>query len=151
MAHREPNKFYLTRPPSLRVDSLRAHRQNQDAVILPIVYDLSAADHAQNFDSLIIPISLPIRRQVTTVVTSLQSALSDLERKQNLALLKKKLDVPRKRPAKLKTKPSSTPQSVLSSTNASGTSEPSNHLQTWVTALLASVILLVFFAWMCFR
>lgn len=146
MAHREPNKFYLTRPPSLRVDSLRAHRQNQDAVILPIVYDLSAADHAQNFDSLIIPISLPIR---TTVVTSLQSALSDLERKQNLALLKKKLDVPRKRPAKLK--PSSTPQSVLSSTNASGTSEPSNHLQTWVTALLASVILLVFFAWMCFR
>ena len=150
MAHREPNKFHLTRPPSLRVDSLRAHRQNQDAVILPIIYDLSAADHAQNFDSLIIPISLPIRRQVTTVVTSLQSALTDLERKQNLALLKKKLDAPQKRPAKLKSS-STTSQSVLTSTNDPGTSEPSNHLQACVSALLLSVILLVFFAWMCFR
>ncbi|MBS1787133.1 MAG: hypothetical protein JST85_05390 [Acidobacteria bacterium] len=149
MAHQEPNEFHHPHLPSLRVDSLRAHRQNQDAVILPIVYELSDPGYARNPDSLIIPISLPIR-QVTTVVTSLQNALGELERKQNLALLKKKLDAPRKRPAKPKTSPTQ-PKSDLSSANPPGKTEPNKHLQTVVPALLLSVILLVVFAWMCFR
>lgn len=148
MAHREPDKFQPTRPPSLRVDSLRAHRQNRDAVILPIIYDLSTADHGQNPDSLIIPISLPVQ-QVTTVVTSLQRALGELERKQNLALLKQKLDAPRKRPDKRKAP--TTPQSEASSVTVTGKAKPNKHLQTLVPALLFSVILLVVFAWMCFR
>lgn len=154
MAQWQPTQSRQSRPPSLRVDTLRAHRQNQDAVILPIVYELAEPGYGLNSDSWIIPITLPVRR-FTTVVTPLETAINELTRKQNLSLLKQKLESPRKRPAKTKTQPSAQQTENTSARPVSTKNKPegnsSQHLQTTVSLLLLAVIVLVIFAWACFR
>jgi len=154
MAQWQPTQLRQSRPPSLRVNSLRAHRQNQDAVILPIEYEFTEPSYGLNSDSWIIPITRPVRR-LTTVVTPLETAINELTRKQNLSLLKKKLESPRKRPAKIKAKPSvqqtetTSAKPVISKKKPNGNSN--QHLQTTVPLLLLAVIVLVIFAWTCFR
>jgi len=154
MAYWEPKNLRQSRQPSLRADSLRALRQSNDAVILPIVYEFTEANNeGLSPDSLIVPINWPLPR-FTTVTAPLEISISKSDRKQNLALLKQKLESPRKRPAKIKAKPPDQQTENTPAKPVSPQSKPegnSGHLQTTVPLLLLFGIVVVIFAWACFR
>lgn len=168
MKPRKPKTGFHLRPPTLRVDSQRAWRQNKDAVILPIVYELAepAGRHLQP-DSAIVsipwPMKMPARRHKASII-SLGISTNEDVRKQKLALLKKKVESAKARVLKNRKPPASQTQPAVESTlpktrpddshavstnpNSLGNS---SYFATAVQLLLLSVIALVVFAWVCFR
>jgi hypothetical protein len=154
MAHQKPTNIHYSRLPSLRVDSVRAQHQSQDAVILPIEYELAEPNSATlHSETLIIPINWPIS-QFTAVLTSLEISDSQSDRKRKLALLKAKVESARKRAAKTKAlqKERQSESAAVSSDSPNGQSAMNaRSLKTAVPLLLLGVIVLVVFAWACFR
>ena len=154
MAHQKPTNIHSSRLPSLRVDSVRAQHQSQDAVILPIEYENAEPNYSTlNFDTLIIPINWPIN-QWTAVLNSLEILDHESDRKRKLALLKAKVESARKRSAK--TKALQKERQVESTAAGSGVLNGypvvnTRSLKTAVPLLLLGVIVLVVFAWTCFR
>lgn len=148
-------------PPTLRVDSLHARRQSQDAVILPIVYEFAKPNCGGfNSDSIIIPINWPLNRslrQFTTSIIPLEIPGNDSDRKKKLALLKKKVESARERAVKartIQTDKQTDDNSAKPDRIAKTESKPVGKTgcsPTAVPLLLLSAILLVVFAWTCFR
>ncbi len=155
MTHRESTNFIQSRPPTLRLDGLRARRQSADAVILPIVYELAEPNRvAFNSDSVIVPINWPLRRFVTTSIISLEIPGNDSDRKKKLALLKQKVESARERAAKaraLRASQTDKPVDVISAQPENKPSGKAGCSPTAVPLLLLSAIALVLFAWACFR
>ncbi|MGH9803002.1 MAG: hypothetical protein ACRD82_21765 [Blastocatellia bacterium] len=159
MTHRTPNNIHQSRPQktlrpqTLRVDSLRAWRQSNDAVILPIVYELVETGGGFNSDSAIVPINWPLRRFATSIIP-LEIPGQKTDRKQKLALLKKKLESARERAAKRAAIQAAKQANIASTKPAEPENQPTTsirHLPTAVPLLLLCVIALVVFAWICFR
>lgn len=153
MAHQKPTNIHYSRLPSLRVDSVRAQRQSQDAVILPIEYELAEPISATlHSDTLIIPINWPIS-QLSAVLNSLEISDNESDRKRKLALLKAKVESARKRSVKTRSLPENRQieSSAVRSDRTNGTAQSGRSLKTAVPLLLLGVIVLVVFAWACFR
>lgn len=141
MSLRETNNIRQSRQlglASLRVDSLRAWRQSEDAVILPISYEFSEVNHCLfNNDSAIVPIQWPLPN------------LEKPTRKQKLALLKQKVESARQRAAKaVQAQRQANPIPIEVSQSSS---LPNRIVSISVLILLASVIVMVVCAWACFR
>lgn len=153
MAHQKPTNIHYSRLPSLRVDSVRAQHQSQDAVILPIEYENAEPNYSTlNFDTLIIPINWPIN-QWTAVLNSLEILDHESDRKRKLALLKAKVESARKRSAKTRSLPKDRQieSSAVGSNQDGKPAQSARSLKTAVPLLLLGVIMLVVFAWTCFR
>lgn len=154
MSHQKPTNIHYSRLPSLRVDSVRAQHQSQDAVILPIEYELAEqSSSALHSDTLIIPINWPIS-QFTAVLNSLEILDHESDRKRKLALLKTKVESARKRSAKTKTLQKDRRAESTAVNPDSQDGKPAQNarcLKTAVPLLLLGVIVLVVFAWACFR
>jgi hypothetical protein len=171
MTHRKSTNFLQSHPPTLRVDSLHARRQSADAIILPIVYELVEPNrNGFNPDSVIVPISWPLRRVVTTTIIQieipgplefagrpLEIPGKDTDRKKRLALLKQKVESARERAAKakaLRASQADKQNDVISAQPAATENKPTGRAgcsPTAVPLLLLSAIMLVVFAWACFR
>lgn len=155
MTHRKSTDFIQSRPPTLRLDSSHARRQSADAVILPIVYELAKPRSASfNSDSVIVPINWPLRRFVTTSIISLEIPDNDSDRKKKLALLKQKVESARERAAKAKSLRANQTDKHADVISAQPENKPANKAgcsPTAVPLLLLSAIVLVVFAWACFR
>lgn len=156
MTHRKPTNFIQSCPPTLRLDSSHARRQSADAIILPIVYELSEPNRGGfKSDSVIVPINWPLRRVVTTSIIPLEIPGND--RKKKLALLKQKVESRRERAAKakeLRARQSDKQAELISAHPAATENNPANKAgcsPTAVPLLLLSAIVLVVFAWACFR
>lgn len=168
MKPRKPKTGFHLRPPTLRVDSQRAWRQSEDAVILPIVYELAepAGRHLQP-DSTIVsipwPMKMPARRHKASIISLGISADEDV-RKQKLALLKKKVESAKARVLKSRKPQPAKTQPTIDATLPKARPDYSNvvsanpnsignsaYFATAVQLLLLSVIALVVFAWVCFR
>lgn len=153
MAHQKPTNTHYSRLPSLRVDSVRAQHQNQDAVILPIEYDLTEpANNPLQADTLIIPIYWPVS-QITAVLNSLEIA-DEGDRKRKLALLKVKVDAARKTlrlDARQQRNRRGTAAPIAPSKPIDYPGQNFRRLKTAVPLLLFGVVVLVIFAWTCFR
>ncbi len=153
MAHQKPTNTHYSRLPSLRVDSVRALHQSQDAVILPIEYELAEPINSTlQRDTLIIPIHWPIN-QLTAVLDSLELADGEGDRKRNLALLKARVESARKQSAKTYSRQQDR-QRAAALNSGQPDDRPAHNLRRLKTAvplLLLSVIVLVVFAWTCFR
>ncbi|MBL8189328.1 MAG: hypothetical protein JNK38_15070 [Acidobacteria bacterium] len=168
MKPRKPKTGFHLRPPTLRVDSQRAWRQSEDAIILPIVYELAEpAGRSLQPDSTIVsipwPMKMPARRHKASII-SLGIPTNEEDRKKKLALLKKKVESAKARvlksrkpqasqtePAVDAALPNASPESshaVTANPNSIGNSA---YFATAVQLLLLSVIALVVFAWVCFR
>ena len=132
---RRPKTEAQPLPPTLRLDSQRAWRQGEDAVFLPIVYDLTSAAHRD------------------TTITSLDQpspsleVLSPEEKRKNLASLKRKAETRDFRAPKQDRKN----WVEVDLTFADAEPMKSKHLSISVSLLLFGVLALVFFAWMAFR
>ena len=168
MKPRKPKTGFQLRPPTLRVDSQRAWRQGEDAIILPIVYELVEPQGRRlQPDSTIVsipwPMKMPARRHKTSII-SLGIPTNEEDRKKKLALLKKKVESAKARVLKNRkavapeTKPAvnhALPQAHSNHFAAANTMPNSaaktGYFATAVQLLLLSVIALVVFAWVCFR
>ncbi len=153
MAHQKPTNIHYSRLPSLRVDNVRAQHQSQDAVILPIEYELAETNGgALHFDTLIIPINWPIS-QFTAVLNSLEIPDTESDRKRKLALLKAKVESARKRSAQTRSfsKDRQVEGIAVRSDKDGKLVQSARSLKTAVPLLLLGVIILVVFAWACFR
>lgn len=158
MTHRKPTNFLQSRPPTLRVDSSHAERQSADAIILPIVYELAEPNRGCfKSDSIIVPITWPLRRVVTTTIIPLETPGKFPDRKKKLALLKQKAESRKERAAKAKELRArqADEQAELISAHPAATENKQGGKAgcspTAVPLLLLSAILLVVFAWACFR
>ncbi len=153
MAHQKPTNIHYSRLPSLRVDSVRAQHQSQDAVILPIEYELVEPNSGTlQCDTLIIPINWPISH-FTAVLNSLEITDNESDRKRKLALLKAKVESARKRSAQTRSlqKDRQIENGAARSNRDGRPSRSARSLKTAVPLLLLGVIMLVVFAWTCFR
>ncbi|MBP6823068.1 MAG: hypothetical protein KA368_16080 [Acidobacteria bacterium] len=151
MTHRKPNNFLQPRPPTLRVDSSHAQRQSADAIILPIVYELAEPNRGCfKSDSVIVPITWPLRRVVTTTIIPLGIPGKFPDRKKKLALLKQKVELRRERAAKAKALRAKQAE-VISPQSENEPAGKAGCSPTAVPLLLLSAIVLVVFAWACFR
>jgi len=168
MKPRKPKTGFQLRPPTLRVDSQHAWRQSEDAVILPIVYELAEPEGRRlQPDSDIVsipwPMKMPNSRHKTSII-SLGIPTNEDDRKQKLALLKKKVESAKARV--LKNRNPATPETQPDVNHALPTAHPNHptaanmtqnsagktrYFATAVQLLLLSVIALVVFAWVCFR
>ncbi|MDX2040104.1 MAG: hypothetical protein SF097_02595 [Acidobacteriota bacterium] len=168
MTQRRSKSGFQLRTPMARVDLQHAWRQNEDAVILPIVYELAEPDSRRlQPDSDIVainwPLKLPSRRHHNTSIISLDVLSGEEDRKKKLALLKDKVESARARVlgrGKFQDKDESSttnnqsnpPQNLSAATGAKpNSSGKSPYFSTAVQLLLLSVIALVVFAWICFR
>jgi hypothetical protein len=168
MKPRKPKTGFQPRPPTLRVDSQHAWRQNEDAIILPIVYELAEPQGRRlQPDSTIVPIpwpmKMPARRHKTSII-SFGLPTNEQDRKQKLALLKKKVESAKARVLKNRNPATpETPPDVNNDLPTAHTNHPTaanaivnstaktGYFATAVQLLLLSVIALVVFAWVCFR
>lgn len=161
MKPRKPKTGFQLRPPTLRVDSQRAWRQSENAVILPIVYELAEADGRRlQPDSAIVsiawPLKLPSRRYDTSIIP-VEIPNDEEDRKKKLALLKKKVESAKERVLKKrKLRRNDDQPDVVSDASETTGAKPNPisrtpYFATAVQLLLLSVIALVVFAWVCFR
>ena len=132
----------MTSPPmpTLRLDIQRAWRQSEDAILLPIVYDLPGINPA-NPDAMIVQIAAPSLPAAPAEVLNLE------EKRRNLALLKKRAETGDFRAPKNRYKD----QAEIDPSFASTEPKKFKHLSKSVPLLLLGVIALVLFAWMAFR
>lgn len=168
MTQWKPKSRFQPNTPTLRVDSQQAWRQSEDAVILPIVYELAEPNgHRSQPDSAILPITwpmkLPTSRRHNTSIISLEVLNNEQDRKQKLALLKDKVESAKARvlkrgkllgkkdsPETEANSPNANPPHSTASGAKTSPSKP-RYFSTAVQLLLLSVIALIVFAWVCFR
>lgn len=161
MMQRKPKTDFQPRTPTLRVDSLHARRQGENAVILPIVYELAETGRRRlQPDSAIVPIAWPLKlpsRRYDTTIIPVEVPNNEEDRKKKLALLKKKVEsakerVLKKRKLRQKGDQPDAVSDVADTTGATTNSTgKTRYFATAVQLLLLGVIALVVFAWTCFR
>jgi hypothetical protein len=143
MTKLNPPKKHQPRPPTLHLDTHQAWWQNEDAVIIPIIYNfLDSMRNAAKGDSLIIPTAAPI----SLAGSPLNEILSPNEKAGN------EFELPERETGESKSQTIGPPEnkpffSVYSATRF----VPAKHLSTAVPLLLLGGIALVFVAWMAFR
>lgn len=151
MTHRTSTNFIQSRPPTLRLDGSHARRQSENAVILPIVYELPEPNRGSfNPDSVIVPITWPLRRFVTTSIIPLEFPDRGSDRKKKLALLKRKVESARERAAQKAAQAKQRAETAQAKTENKPTDKAESS-PTAVPLLLLSAIVLVVLAWACFR
>lgn len=168
MQQRRSKSGFQLRPPTLRVDSERAWRQGEDAVILPIIYEPAEPKGRRlQPDSDIVaitwPMKLPSSRRDTSII-SLDILNNEQDRKKKLSLLKNKVESAKARVvnrrkiqdndnsvAAKKGQPnphSNQAKAAGANLNSSGKAQ---YFSIAVPLLLFGVIALVVVAWLCFR
>ena len=123
-------------PQTLHLDSQRAWRQSENAIVLPIVYDLP--EHGLYFDTII---NQPIASDLPA------DFLGREEKRRNLASLKRKADTGDFRIPKT----AQQNQPEVDPTFANADPPKSKRLFNSVLMLLFSVFALIFFVWLTFR
>ena len=160
MMQRKPKSKFQPTQPTLRVDSQLAWRQGDNAVILPIVYELAEPDRPKsNPDAAIVTINWPLKvpsRKLKTSIISIEGLSSEEDRKEKLALLKQKVESAKERIIKTRTLRTKELRADARSNaepvdGRQNSTRKSKYFATAVQLLLLSVIALVVFAWMYFR
>jgi hypothetical protein len=152
MTKLNPPKKNQPRPPTLHLDIHQAWQQNEDAVIIPIVYDfLDTARNAAKCDCLIIPTSPPISPPISLAASSPEEILSPMEEAiPGREFLKSESKTREFQPLSI-TQVGSVGMDSFFLVPSGSALLPAKHLSTAVPLLLLGGIALVLFAWMAFR
>lgn len=140
MTTQRPNILAPPSPPTLHLDTQGAWRQGEDAVLLPIVYDLPDVARA-NPDAAIIPIVL------SAAQPSVPEIIGQKEKEMNLASSERRAETE----DFYTSEPDWTQPAEADFFFADAGRAKSRYLSNSVPLLLLAAIALAVFAWMAFR